>query len=103
MYRVHPYIQLDMAWHTNLYATFVASCPEIARTTTNTYEHTHEFNSLPSMPPGNLIGSPSSRRNVMDGGGEPVAEHLNVTLLPSLTTISVLNIHQNDKAHSFTN
>lgn len=64
---------------------------------------THEFNSLPSMPPGNLIGSPSSRRNVMDGGGDPVAEHLNVTLLPSLTTISVLNIHQNDKAHSFTN
>lgn len=24
------------------------------------------------MPPGNLIGSPSSRRNVMVGGGEPV-------------------------------
>lgn len=55
------------------------------------------------MPPGNLIGSPSSRRNVMDGGGEPVAEHLNVTLLPSFTTMSVLNIHQNDKAHAFTN
>lgn len=44
----------------------------------------------PSVPPGNLIGSPSSRRNVIDGAGEPVAEHLSVTLLPSLTTISVL-------------
>lgn len=43
---------------------------------------------LPSMPPGNLIGSPSSRRNVMVGVGEPVAEHCNVTLLPSLTTMS---------------
>lgn len=45
---------------------------------------------LPSMPPGNLIGSPSSRRNVIVGGGEPVAEHLNVTLLPSFTTMSLL-------------
>lgn len=44
----------------------------------------------PSLPPGNLIGSPSSRRNVIVGGGEPVAEHFRVTLLPSLTTISVL-------------
>lgn len=45
---------------------------------------------LPSMLPGSLIVSPSSRRNVIVGGGEPVAEHFNVTLLPSFTTMSVL-------------
>lgn len=33
---------------------------------------------LPSMPPGSLIASPSSRRNVIVGGGEP---ELNVTVL----------------------
>lgn len=45
---------------------------------------------LPSTPPGRLIGSPPSRRHVMVGAGEPVATHLSVTLLPSVTTISVL-------------
>lgn len=48
------------------------------------------FVNVPSVPPGNLIRSPSSRRNVMVGGGEPVAEHFKVVLLPSLTTISLL-------------
>lgn len=38
----------------------------------------------------NAIGSPFSLRHVIVGVGEPLAAHLKVTLLLSLTTISVL-------------
>lgn len=44
----------------------------------------------PSMPLWSAIFSLPSRRHVMFGWGEPVAAHLSVTLLPSLTTMSVL-------------
>jgi hypothetical protein len=37
-----------------------------------------------------MIFSPLSRRHVMVGAGDPVAAHLNVTLLFSRTIISVL-------------
>lgn len=48
--------------------------------------HSH----LPSRCPVMAIGSPPSRLQIMFGCGEPRAAHLSVTLLPSLTTISVL-------------
>ena len=44
---------------------------------------------IPSWVP-RVINSPDSRLQVMLGAGEPVAAHRKVTLLPSLTTISVL-------------
>lgn len=47
-------------------------------------------NYSPSLPPCSIIFSPLSLFQVMFGVGEPVAAHFRVTLLPSLTTISVL-------------
>lgn len=45
---------------------------------------------LPSRCPVMAIDSPFSRLQVIFGCGEPRAAHFSVTLLPSLTTISVL-------------
>ena len=45
---------------------------------------------LPSPPAGRVRGSLPSRRHVITGVGEPRAAHLRVTLLPSRTTMSVL-------------
>lgn len=44
----------------------------------------------PSVSLDSIILSPPSRLHVMVGAGEPVAAHLNVTLLPSRTIMSVL-------------
>lgn len=51
---------------------------------------TYEYLTLPSVSLESIIFSPPSRLQVITGAGLPVAAHLNVTLLPSLTIISVL-------------
>ena len=48
------------------------------------------FLGVPSLWPNTAIGSPDSRLHVIVGVGDPLAAHFNVTLLPSLTTISLL-------------